>query len=147
MKKFVLRGGAPLYGDVPVSGAKNAALPLLFATMLTRGVSRFDRVPAIGDVDVALSILSSYGARIERAGERVLIDTEGLYDVEPAESFVRAIRASSYLLGGALGRFGRVTVRSYGGCNFADRPIDIQAVRKRSRCSFVHSGASAERER
>ena len=125
VKKFVVEGGRRLCGSVKISGAKNAALPILFSLLLTRGESYVENLPDIGDVRVALAILSSYGVKLRRTGESLIADTRDLTDAEPDESLVRAIRASSYLLGGALARFGRVTIRSYGGCNFADRPIDM----------------------
>ncbi len=126
MDTFIIRGGQPLYGTVRVSGAKNAALPLLFACMLTRGVSRFHRIPHIRDVQAAFSLLSSYGARIHRVGEGTYdIDTTALTYRVPDAALVCSMRASTYLLGASLGRFGSAVLQTFGGCAFSARPIDM----------------------
>lgn len=125
MKRFIIRGGRPLRGEVKISGAKNAALPLLFATLILPGTSRLHGVPDIGDVRVALSILSAYGARIERQGDSLTVCTDAVQDTVPPVEAVTAIRASTYLLGAALARFGHAWLQPFGGCRFADRPIDL----------------------
>lgn len=125
MKRFIIRGGRPLRGEVKISGAKNAALPLLFATLMLPGTSRLHGVPDIGDVRVALSILTAYGARIEREGDSLIVNTEHVRDIIPPREAVTAIRASTYLLGASLARFGHAWIQPFGGCHFADRPIDL----------------------
>ncbi len=126
MDAFVIRGGRPLYGTVRVGGAKNAALPLLFATLLTRGVTRMRRVPHIRDVHAAFAILQAYGARMERVADGVYdIDTTHLQFCIPDASLVRSMRASTYLLGASLARFGRAVLQPFGGCAFSARPIDM----------------------
>ena len=125
MKKIVVKGGIPLHGEVAVSGSKNAALPIIFACIIANGVSRIDNLPDIGDVRVALDILRGFGAQINREGERVIIDTGSLHYCTPRSSLVSGIRASTYLIGACLARFGRCEISSFGGCNFSHRPIDM----------------------
>ena len=129
---FVIRGGVPLYGTVAVSGSKNAALPLLFASLITHGVSEFSGVPAIGDVEVVLRLLRAFGAGIEHIPpDTVRIDTRHLSYASPDPALVGKIRASTYLLGAMLSRFGRAEILSFGGCAFCARPIDyhLKAIR------------------
>ena len=126
METFTVRGGVPLVGTVPAGGSKNAALPLLFATLLTRGESVFENVPDIVDVHVTLAILSCYGAVIRRTAEHIYrIDTTALSDTVPPCALVERIRASTYLLGATLARFGRAYLLPFGGCAFSARPIDM----------------------
>ena len=97
MKQIIVNGGRPLSGDLSVAGSKNSALPVIFACILTNGVSRIENLPDIGDVDVALRILSSFGAVITKTDEATYIDTRDLYYIDPAPSLVEMIRASTYL--------------------------------------------------
>ncbi len=120
-----INGGIPLCGDIEVSGSKNAALPILFATIVTRGVSEISGVPDISDVRVALDIIKGFGARVVRQEGRLYIDTRDLLYREPDVSLTERIRASTYILGASLARFGKCSILSFGGCNFADRPIDL----------------------
>lgn len=124
MQKIIVNGGNPLFGEVRVSGSKNAALPLIFATILTKGESVIKNVPDIGDVHVALALLSDLGARIEFSRGTLRIDTSELKYVSPREDLVSKIRASTYLFGATLGRFGIAEILELGGCNFSPRPID-----------------------
>ncbi len=125
MSILKINGARPLFGDIEVSGSKNAALPIIFATLATRGVSRISRVPDISDVNVALEIIEGYGAIIMREGSSLYIDTRRLVYREPDASLTSKIRGSTYLLGASLARFGRCKLSDFGGCNFADRPIDL----------------------
>ena len=125
MKEIYINGGKALYGTVRVGGSKNAALPIIFATLVTRGVSRLDNVPDIGDVRVALRIISELGARVIRTGSTLYIDTESLEYKEISQNLLSRIRASSYLIGASLSRFGKYKISRPGGCNFSDRPIDL----------------------
>lgn len=125
MKVFSIRGGVPLIGEVEISGSKNAALPIIFATLITRGVSRLEAVPMIGDTLVALEIIKAFGARVEQDGDALLINTESLDYVEISPEQTGTIRASTYLLGACLGRFSRCKIYEFGGCRFSDRPIDM----------------------
>ncbi len=125
MGSFIVEGGRELRGTVSVSGSKNAALPVIFATLLTRGKSRLINLPNIDDVNVALELISGYGAVISRQGRVTAVDTEELKYVTPPSSLTEKLRASTYLVGASLGRFGRAHLGSFGGCNFSFRPIDM----------------------
>ena len=125
MNKIIIQGGKPLRGEITVSGSKNAALPIIFSCILTRGVSKIENIPDIGDVRVALEILSDFGARITREGNFVTINTEKLAYVMPKSELVSEIRASTYLIGACLSRFGICHIQPFGGCCFAHRPIDM----------------------
>lgn len=125
MKKIIVNGTARLSGEVSVSGSKNAALPIIFATLITDGVSEIRNLPDIGDVRVALDIIRSFGARTETCEGVTYVDTRNLIYSEPSECLVSKIRASTYLIGSCLSRFGECRISSFGGCNFASRPIDM----------------------
>lgn len=125
MGSFLVKGGAALYGRVRVSGSKNAALPIIFASLITNGVSRIHNLADIGDVRAAIKIIEAYGAKVTRLGDTALIDTRELYYTAPPEREVASLRASTYLLSSSLVRFGRAKVSSFGGCNFGPRPIDM----------------------
>ncbi|MBR2343332.1 MAG: UDP-N-acetylglucosamine 1-carboxyvinyltransferase [Clostridia bacterium] len=125
MGKFLVRGGTALFGPVTVGGSKNAALPVLFATLLTEGTSEIINLPDIGDVRQALNILRSLGAEISASGRRVLINTERLRLSDVPEEYTSSIRASTYLIGSMLGRFGSCRLSAFGGCSFSKRPIDL----------------------
>ena len=132
MSNFVVNGGKRLSGKIAVSGSKNAALPIIFATMITRGVSVLHNVPNIKDVRTSLAILESFGADVSRLGGAVRIDTAKLFYNIPDERLVSSIRASSYLLGASLSRFNKTEIRSFGGCNFDNRPIDMHIAAMRA---------------
>ena len=125
MKEIIVNGGYPLSGLVELSGSKNAALPVIFATIATKGKSVINGVPDITDVDVALKIIAGFGACVERIGDSVVIDTEELHYTVPNMELTSRIRASSYLIGACLSRFGIFHLSEFGGCNFCNRPIDI----------------------
>jgi UDP-N-acetylglucosamine 1-carboxyvinyltransferase len=125
MKKIVVNGGRRLSGEIRASGSKNAALPLIFASMLARGRSVLLNVPRIGDVFVALDIMSELGAEIDFRENRLVIDTEHMRYVPPSPTLVSKIRASTYLIGASLARFGKFLLSDFGGCSFSLRPIDL----------------------
>ncbi len=125
MGKFRIVGGAPLFGTVKVSGSKNGALPVIFATLATYGISKIINLPDIGDVRVALSLVEAYGAKVWREGDCTFIDTRELKWASPPESLITPLRASTYLLGATAVRFERAEIRCFGGCNFSPRPIDL----------------------
>ena len=125
MIKYVIQGGKPLNGKVTVSGAKNAAVGILPAALLVKGVCRIENVPDISDVRLLLQILDAMGARVRRLSPNTLeIDCTSVSDAEPPADLVRRIRASYYFIGAQLGRFGHAKVALPGGCNFGPRPID-----------------------
>ena len=125
MGRFFIRGGAELCGEISVGGSKNAALPIIFSCILICGKSTIKNLPDITDVDVALDILADFGASIQRICDGVIIDTTELYYRTPDIEKVSKIRASAYLIGACLSRFGRAELQSFGGCNFDNRPIDM----------------------
>ena len=127
MEKIIVDGGNPLYGKVVVSGMKNSAVAVIFATILANDVCVIDNLPNISDVAACLSILESVGAKIKPISqEAVEIDTRHIRaGVEAPLELVRKMRASYYLAGALLGRFGKAKVGLPGGCDFGVRPIDL----------------------
>ena len=125
MALYVINGGTPLNGTVTISGAKNAAVAILPATLLVKGVCRIENVPNISDVRILLSILEGMGAKIEHPEPNVVeIDCTDVTCTRPDDELVMKMRASYYLMGALLGRYGEAHVALPGGCNFASRPID-----------------------
>ena len=125
MKQYIIEGGKSLNGVVTISGAKNAAVAILPATLLVNGTCRIENVPDISDVRLLLEILDDMGAVIRRLSPNTLeIDCTHVRDSEASDALVRRIRASYYLIGAQLGRFGHAKVALPGGCNFGARPID-----------------------
>ena len=125
MIQYKIQGGKPLHGNITISGAKNAAVAIIPATLLISGTCRIENVPDISDVRLLLEILDSMGAQIRRLSPNTIeIDCTHARDREAADHLVRSIRASYYLIGAQLGRFGHARVALPGGCNFGPRPID-----------------------
>ena len=126
MTKYVINGGIPLHGEVEISGAKNAAVAIIPAALLVDGICRIENLPEISDVKTLLSILKEMGAKIRIVNKRTLdIDCSRVGTSPATFSMMRRIRASYYLIGALLGRFGRADVAMPGGCNFGGvRPID-----------------------
>ncbi len=128
MEKYLIRGGHELYGEVSISGAKNAAVAIIPAAIMVRGVCRLENLPQISDTDTLLRILSYMGAKVRMLNPTTVeIDsTDVQMDHLPDEMFelTRRIRASYYLIGAMLARFGRARSTMPGGCNFGERPID-----------------------
>lgn len=125
MPRYKIEGGQPLEGTITISGAKNAAVAIIPATLLVQGCCRIENVPDISDVHILLDILKQMGASVcQRSHDTVEIDCTNVGDMEPDPTLVRSIRASYYLIGAQLGRFGWSRVALPGGCNFAPRPID-----------------------
>ena len=125
MIKYIVQGGTKLSGSVTISGAKNAAVAILPATLLVSGPCRIENVPDISDVRLLLEILRDMGAEIRRYGRNTLeIDCTRARNATAPIELVRRIRASYYLIGAELGRFGHAHVAMPGGCNFGVRPID-----------------------
>jgi len=126
MAKFIIRGEKRLEGKVKISGAKNAALPIMAATLLVKGKVRLLNVPDIADIWVMVKILRGLGAKIKKLGlGKLEIDTSGVTASQnPDYDLVRHMRASILLAGPLLGRFGRVSIAQPGGCVIGSRPID-----------------------
>ena len=121
----MIRGGRRLYGEVTVSGAKNAAVAIIPAALLVDGVCRIENIPQISDVTLFFSILEELGAKVRVLNRHAIeIDCHAIHSTRPSYDLARRIRASYYLLGALLGRFGQATVAMPGGCNFGVRPID-----------------------
>ena len=125
MEKFVLNGGIPLRGEVSISGAKNAVVAILPATILAQDVCVIENIPNISDVYYMTKILEQLGARIKRLSKSTLeIDTKGVNSYVVSHDMTKHLRASYYFIGALLGRFHRAKVAMPGGCNFGVRPID-----------------------
>ena len=115
--KIIISGGKPLTGTLPVSGMKNAAIPIILSTILTEDKCVIENLPDISDVRLSLEILSQMGAKIERVSNTTVeIDTRNIRPGESMYDSVRMMRGSTYILGAELGRFGRAFVGLPGGC-------------------------------
>lgn len=125
MEKYVINGGNPLHGEVEISGAKNAAVAIIPAALMVDGVCRIENMPQISDTDMLLTILSQLGAEVRmiRPGT-IEIDCTSAHFCDAPFDLMRKIRASYYLIGAMLGRFGSAKTTMPGGCNFGVRPID-----------------------
>ena len=125
MDQIVIHGGKPLRGTVEVSGFKNAALPILFATVLTNDVCIIGNLPAISDVKLSFDILRAMGLRIDQLDKTTYrIDSRGATYGKSPDHLVEKMRGSIYIIGAELGRFGNASAGNCGGCNFGQRPID-----------------------
>ncbi len=126
MEKYVILGGAKLEGEVEISGAKNSAVALIVAALMVRDVCIIENVPSVSDIYVLINIINQLGGRAEFIDKGVLkIDSTNLDCYEAPYEMVSKIRASSYLMGALLGRFGKARVAMPGGCDFGVRPIDL----------------------
>lgn len=125
MDKYIIRGGKPLYGEVEISGAKNAAVAIIPAALMVDGVCRLENIPQISDADMLLTILEHLGAHIKLINKNTVeIDCSSVRYTDAPYDLMRKIRASYYLIGSMLGRFGAAKTTMPGGCNFGVRPID-----------------------
>lgn len=125
MEKYIVNGGNPLYGDVEISGMKNAALPILIGSILTREKCVIENLPRISDVKKTLDILTAMGAVVKELGDgAVEIDSTDVKGGISPYSLVSKMRGSTYLIGAELACFGHAKVGWPGGCDFGQRPID-----------------------
>ena len=125
MTKYVIHGGNPLHGKITISGAKNAAVAILPAALLVNGTCRIENIPQISDVTRILEILEELGAKIHVVNRHTVdIDCSCVRNTRASYEIMRQIRASYYVIGGLLGRFGSAEVAMPGGCDFGVRPID-----------------------
>ena len=125
MTKYVIHGGKPLHGEVEISGAKNAAVAILPAALLVDGVCRIENVPDISDVTMILGIMKDLGANVRTINPTTVeLDCSKVYKQNVPYELARQIRASYYLIGALLGRFGRAEVPPPGGCDLGVCPID-----------------------
>jgi UDP-N-acetylglucosamine 1-carboxyvinyltransferase len=125
MDALIIRGGHKLAGRVEISGAKNAALPLMAATLLTPGVHTLRNMPLLSDTRTMARVLETLGARVEFHGHTCVVDTSTVDSFEAPYDLVRTMRASVYVLGPLLGRFGAARVSLPGGCAWGPRPINL----------------------
>ncbi|MGI6319134.1 MAG: UDP-N-acetylglucosamine 1-carboxyvinyltransferase [Dethiobacteria bacterium] len=125
MEYLLLKGKQQINGTIKVNGAKNAAVAILPAALLTRETVEVDNLPKITDIDKIVQILKSLGAVVTCTGKRsISIDSSGVNSFCPPPSIVNKFRASYYFMGSLLGRFGQVEIPMPGGCNLGPRPID-----------------------
>ena len=125
LNQYIINGNQPLFGEITISGAKNAAVAIIPAALMVDGVCRIENIPQISDVTLLFSILDELGARVRVLNQHAVeIDSRRIHSTKPSVDMVRKIRASYYLIGALLGRFGEATVAMPGGCNFGVRPID-----------------------
>ena len=121
----MIRGNRPLFGEITISGAKNAAVAIIPAALMVDGVCRIENIPQISDVSLFFTILDELGAHVRSLNPHAVeINCHSLHSTHPSYDLARRIRASYYLIGALLGRFGEATVAMPGGCNFGVRPID-----------------------
>ena len=132
MEKFVLIGGSELTGEINLSGAKNAALPLIAASLLTRGQCRIFNVQPLTDIKTICRLLGILGAECSVEDDMVMIDTAGLKNFEAPYKLVKTMRASIYVLGPLLAHFGKAKISLPGGCAWGPRPVNlhIEGMRK-----------------
>ena len=139
MEQFIIRGGNPLVGEVDISGAKNAALGILAAAVMTDDTVLITNLPDVRDINVMLEAMEGIGVLVERISRHeVLITSSGISGVSVDYEFIKRIRASYYLLGALLGKYKKADVPLPGGCNIGSRPIDLHLK------GFKALGASVE---
>ena len=126
MEKIIIEGGAKLNGTVRISGAKNAALPVIVASILTNKENRINNVPFLKDVDTICQLLKGVGVKIERNGDgQIIVDASHINNTEASYDLVRTMRASVLVLGPLLARLGKAKVSLPGGCAIGARPINL----------------------
>ena len=126
MEQYVIKGGNPLYGEVEIAGAKNAALAILAAAIMTDETVTIDNLPNVRDINVLLQAIEEIGAHVERVDiHKVKINGSFIRGVNVDNEFIRRIRASYYLIGALLGKYKHAEVALPGGCDIGSRPIDL----------------------
>lgn len=126
MEQYIIKGGNPLVGEVEIGGAKNAALGILAAAIMTDDTVRIDNLPDVQDINVLLEAISGIGAKVERISRTsALISGSGIGRISVDYEYIKKIRASYYLLGALLGKYKKAEVPLPGGCNIGSRPIDL----------------------
>lgn len=125
MEQYIIKGGTPLVGEVEIGGAKNAALAILSAAIMTDETVTIDNLPDVNDINVLLEAISGIGASVQRVDcHTVRINGSGVGDLSIEYDYIKKIRASYYLLGALLGKYHKAEVALPGGCNIGSRPID-----------------------
>jgi UDP-N-acetylglucosamine 1-carboxyvinyltransferase len=125
MQKLSIQGGVPLSGEIRVSGAKNAALPILAAALLTAAPVRIRNVPLLNDVSTMVALLAQMGVACRREGDAVSLDATGVANLLAPYELVKTMRAAILVLGPLLARFGEARVSLPGGCAIGERPVDL----------------------
>ena len=143
MEQFAIKGGNPLVGEVEIGGAKNAALAILAAAIMTDETVLIENVPDVRDTNVLIQAMESIGVIVKRMDRHtVKINASNIHDVVIEDDFIKKIRASYYLLGALLGKYKKAEVSLPGGCNIGLRPIDQHIKGFRQSCL---SGCSVRR--
>ena len=125
MEQYIIKGGNPLVGEVEIGGAKNAALAILAAAIMTDETVTIENLPDVNDINVLLEAMAGIGATVQRIDRHtVRINGAGVQDFSIEYDYIKKIRASYYLLGALLGKYRRAEVALPGGCNIGSRPID-----------------------
>ena len=125
MDKFIIHGGNELNGEVVISGAKNAVLPIMAASLLEPGIYKINNVPNLRDTRTMIELLKTIGSNVEFFDNSLIIDTNNCNNPHAPYELVKTMRASFYVLGPLLARFNEVTVSLPGGCAWGPRPVDI----------------------
>lgn len=125
MDKLIIQGGIPLHGEITVSGAKNAALPILCASLLAETPLELSSVAALKDIDTTLKLLDIMGVKVTRDADKVKLDASEVGSFEATYEMVKTMRASILVLGPLLARFGSARVSLPGGCAIGSRPVDL----------------------
>lgn len=126
MEQYIIKGGNPLVGEVDISGAKNAALGILAAAIMTDDTVLVENLPDVRDINVLLDAMDEIGVKVERITRHaVLLNGSNISGVSVDYEYIKKIRASYYLLGALLGKYKRAEVPLPGGCNIGSRPIDL----------------------
>ncbi|MBS1169443.1 MAG: murA [Burkholderiaceae bacterium] len=124
MDKLIINGGKRLVGEIPISGAKNAALPILCAGLLTAGTVELDNVPRLHDVSTMLRLLQQMGLSVEQRDEKVTLNGSGVNNFDAPYEMVKTMRAAILVLGPLVARFGEARVSLPGGCAIGSRPVE-----------------------
>lgn len=125
MEQYIIKGGIPLYGEVEIGGAKNAALAILAAANMTNETVYIDNLPDVRDINALLDAMEKIGTRVERINSHaVKINGSSVENFIVESESMKKIRASYYLLGALLGKYRKAQVPLPGGCNIGSRPID-----------------------
>ena len=151
MEQYIIKGGNPLVGEVEIGGAKNAALAILAAAIMTDETVTIDNLPDVNDINVLLEAISGIGAEVDRIDRHtVRINGSNIENFDIEYDYIKKIRASYYLLGALLGKYKRAEVALPGGCNIGNRPIDQHLKGFRALGAYVdieHGKIIAEAER
>ena len=125
MSKFIIQGGKKLEGEVKISGSKNAALPIIAATILIQGKTTLYNVPNIQDVQTMYEIIKDIGGKVTKKNNKIIIDTSKIHTYEIPENLMRKMRSSVILAGAIIGRYNKAKFSYPGGCEIGSRPIDL----------------------